>query len=79
MSIKTLKKDEKLSNDKRDKFSETEKADFGCPNCSTIKLKVTINPTKEIEGKNFLFLINIKSNTTIVTNVRAKEISGNIA
>jgi hypothetical protein len=30
--INILKKDEKLSNERNDRFSETENADFGAPN-----------------------------------------------
>ena len=45
----------------------------------TKKLKVITNPIREIKGRNFLLLLNIKSKTTIATNVKAKDISGKIA
>lgn len=77
--INILKKDEKLSNERNVWFPATEKADFGSPNWRTTKVKVITNPTSDMNGRNLLLLLNIKSKTTIATNVNAKDISGKIA
>lgn len=77
--INILKKVEKLSNERKVWFPATEKADLGSPNWRTKKLKVITKPIREIKGRNFLLLLNIKSKTTIATNVKAKDISGKIA
>jgi hypothetical protein len=77
--INILKNDEKLSKERNARFPEIENADFGSPNCRTTKLKLISNPIREINGRNLLLLLKIKSNTIIATRVIAKAISGNIA
>lgn len=77
--IKILKKDEKLSIERNKLLPEVENADVGLPNFATTKIKVITNPRMEIYGSNFLFLLNIKSKTTMATSVRDNDISGKIA